>query len=43
MARHSIDPGIMEDTVQYETVRKMKSDFVNLYQASVENASTSVI
>jgi hypothetical protein len=43
MARHSMDPGITEDTVQFETVRKMKSAFVNLYQASVENASTAVI
>jgi hypothetical protein len=43
MARHSMEPGIMEDTVQFETVRKMKSAFVNLYQASVENASTAVI
>jgi hypothetical protein len=43
MARHSMDPGITEDTVQYETVRKMKSAFVNLCQASVENASTVFI
>jgi hypothetical protein len=38
-----MDPGITEDTVQYETVRKMKLAFVNLYQASVDNASTAVI
>jgi hypothetical protein len=38
-----MDPGITEDTVQFETMRKMKSSFVNLYQASVENASTAVI
>jgi hypothetical protein len=43
MARHSMDPGVMDDTVNFETVRKMKSVFVNLYQASVENASTAVI
>jgi hypothetical protein len=43
MARHSMDPGITEYTVQYETVRNMKSTFVNLYQASVENVSTVVI
>jgi hypothetical protein len=43
MARHFMDPGITEDTVQYETVRKMKLAFVNLYQASVENAITAVI
>jgi hypothetical protein len=38
-----MDPGITEDTVQYETVRKIKSAFVNLYQASVENSSMAVI
>jgi hypothetical protein len=38
-----MDPGITEDTVQYKTVRKMKSAFANLYQASVDNASTEVI
>jgi hypothetical protein len=43
MARHSMDPGITDDTVQFETVRKMKSAFVNLYQASEENTSTAVI
>jgi hypothetical protein len=43
MARHSMDPWITEDTVLFETVRKIKSAFVNLYQASVENASTEVI
>jgi hypothetical protein len=43
MARHYMDPGITEDKVQFETVCKMKSAFVNLYQASVENASTAVI
>jgi hypothetical protein len=43
MARHPMDTGITEDTVQYETVRKMKSAFFNLYQALVENASTAVI
>jgi hypothetical protein len=32
----------MENMVQFETVRKMKSAFVNLYQASTYNASTSV-
>jgi hypothetical protein len=30
MARHSMDPVITEDTVQYETVRKIKSNFANL-------------
>jgi hypothetical protein len=43
MASHYIDPGITEDTVQHETVRKMKSAFVNLYHASVDNAITAVI
>jgi hypothetical protein len=43
MARHSMDPGITEDMVQYETVRKMKLAFVNLYQTSVENVITVVI
>jgi hypothetical protein len=43
MARHSMDPGITEDMMQFETVRKMKSDVVNLYQASVANESTAVI
>jgi hypothetical protein len=35
--------GVTETTVQYETMRKMKSAFVNLYQASVENKSSVVI
>jgi hypothetical protein len=43
MAKHSMDTGMTESTVQFETVRKMKSAFVNLYQASVDNASTAVI
>jgi hypothetical protein len=43
MASNYMDPGITEDTVQFETVRKMKSAFVNLYQASVENANIAVI
>jgi hypothetical protein len=43
MAMHSMDPWIREDTMQFETVRKMKSAFIYLYQASVENASTYVI
>jgi hypothetical protein len=43
MAKHSLDPGVTETTVQFETVRKMKSAFVNLYQASVENESSAVI
>jgi hypothetical protein len=43
MAKHSMDSGVTESTVQFETVRKMKSASVNLYQASVDNASTAVI
>jgi hypothetical protein len=43
MAKHSMDPGVTESTVQFEMVRKMKSAFVNLYQASVNDASTAVI
>jgi hypothetical protein len=43
MVNHSLDPGVTETTVQFETVRKMKSAFVNLYQASVENESSAVI
>jgi hypothetical protein len=37
MVKHSMDQGVTETTVQFEMVRKMKSAFVNLYQASVEN------
>jgi hypothetical protein len=43
MAKHSMYPGVTESTVQFETARKMKSAFVNLYQASVDNGSTAVI
>jgi hypothetical protein len=43
MAKHSMDPGVTEAMVQFQTVRKMKSSFVNLYQASVKNESTAVI
>jgi hypothetical protein len=41
--KHSLDPGVTEYTVQFETVRKMKSAFVNMYHASVENESTSIV
>jgi hypothetical protein len=34
---------VTESTVQFETVRNMKSAFVNLYQASVDNTSMAVI
>jgi hypothetical protein len=32
--RHSLDPGRMEDTIQFETVRKMKSSMVNMAHAA---------
>jgi hypothetical protein len=34
MANNSMEPGLTETIVQFETVRKMKPTFVNLYQAS---------
>jgi hypothetical protein len=43
MAKHSLDPVMTESTVQFETVRNVKPAFVNLYQASVDNASVAVI
>jgi hypothetical protein len=43
MVKHSMDPGVTESTAQFETVRKMKSACINLYQASVDNSSTVVI
>jgi hypothetical protein len=43
IVKHSLDPGVTETTVQFETAKKMKSAFVNLYQASVENKSSVVI
>jgi hypothetical protein len=43
MVKRSLDPGVTEDTVKYETVRKMKSAFVNMYHASVEKKGTSII
>jgi hypothetical protein len=30
MAKHSMDPGVMEATMQFEIVRKMTSTFVDL-------------
>jgi hypothetical protein len=43
MVKHSLDPGVMEDIVHYDTVQKMKSAFVNMYHASVENKGTAII
>jgi hypothetical protein len=31
MLNHSLDPGLMELTVQFKTVRKIKPGFVNMY------------
>jgi hypothetical protein len=43
MVKNSLDLGVTEDTVQYETVRKMKSAFVNMYNVYVENKRTAII
>jgi hypothetical protein len=43
MVKHSLDPGLTESTVQYENVINMKSDFANMYHASVENQSAAII
>jgi hypothetical protein len=43
MVKHSLDPVVTEDTVQYETVQKMKSAFVNMYHTSMENKGTAII
>jgi hypothetical protein len=43
MIKHSLDPGVVEDVVQYETVWKMKSAFVNIYHALVDNKGTVII
>jgi hypothetical protein len=40
---HSLDPGVSGTTVHYNTVRKMKSAFVNLYHASVENQGSAIV
>jgi hypothetical protein len=42
LLKHSLDPGVNETTVQYNTVRKMKSAFVNLYHVSVENQGSAI-
>jgi hypothetical protein len=41
MLKHSLDPEVTESTMQFDTVRKMKSAFVNI--TSVENESTATI
>jgi hypothetical protein len=43
LLKHSLDPGATETTVQYNTVRKMKSAFVNVYHASVENQGSDIV
>jgi hypothetical protein len=37
LLKHSLDPGVTEMKVHYNTARKMKSALVNLYHASVKN------
>jgi hypothetical protein len=43
LLKHSLDPGVTETTVQYNTLRKMKSAFVNLYHASVEDQGSAIV
>jgi hypothetical protein len=43
IVKHSLETGLTESTVQHETVRKMKAAFVNMYHASVENQSTTIL
>jgi hypothetical protein len=43
LLKHSLDPVVAESTVQYNTVRKMKSAFVNIYSASVENQGSAIV
>jgi hypothetical protein len=43
IAKRSMDPGVMEAMVQFETMRKIKTVFVKLYQASVGNESMMFI
>jgi hypothetical protein len=43
LLKHSLDPGVTETTVQYNTVRKMKSTFVNLYHASMEKQGSTIV
>jgi hypothetical protein len=43
LLKHSLNLGVIETTVQYNTVRKMKSAFVNLYHASVENQGSAIV
>jgi hypothetical protein len=43
LLKHYLDPGVTETTVKYNTVQKMKSAFVNLYHASVENQGSAIV
>jgi hypothetical protein len=43
LLKHSLNPGVTESTAQYDTVRKMKSAFVNVYFASVENQGSAIV
>jgi hypothetical protein len=43
LLKHSLDPGLTGTTVQYNTVRKMKSAFANLFHASVENQGSVIV
>jgi hypothetical protein len=43
LLKHYLDPRVTESTVQYNTVRKMKSAFVNVYFVSVENQGSAIV
>jgi hypothetical protein len=43
LLKRSLDPRVTETTVQYNTVRKMRSAFVNIYHASVENQGSAIV
>jgi hypothetical protein len=43
MLKHSLDPGVKESNVQFETVRKMESACVDMCHTSVESESTAII
>jgi hypothetical protein len=43
LVKHAMDHGVIDDNVQCKTICRMKSAFLNVYQISVENESTSII
>jgi hypothetical protein len=43
LLKHYLDHGVTETTVQYNTVQKIKSAFVNLYHAPVENQGSAIV